>query len=138
MTIRIAARGLALSTLASAAQGADMPDLVGVWKGALTSGALYFPPKYEQPTYYNAMDSQIIITMTINGQDGPSFQGEMGNHDQKEIVVGVVRADGKTLLMTDNDGYKTATMLTSTSMEYCVQVASDPHRVSACGVLEKE
>lgn len=138
MIIRTAAFLLALSTLMGSAYSADAPDLVGVWKGPLSHGALYFPPKYEKPAYYDSIDPRIMITMTVTGQDERSFQGLMGNHDEQEYVVGVIRADNETLVMTDNDGYKTATMLTSTSMEYCVQVAQDEHRVAACGILEKQ
>ncbi|MCY6383373.1 hypothetical protein [Hoeflea prorocentri] len=127
------------STLLGAAhaQAQYKPELVGLWKGNLEHGARVLPSD-PTPTYYNAIDPPPEITMTIIGQDDRSFHGLMGNQEERNYVVGVVRADGKSLLMSDDGGYKSATMLTPTRMEYCVQVASGDHMVAACGILEKQ
>lgn len=113
------------------------PELVGVWSGVLEQGARVIPTD-PTPTYLNALDPQQTITMTIIGQDDRSFHGTLGNTEERDYVVGVVRADGKSLLMSDNSGVKTATMLTPKTMEYCVQVAQGDYIVAACGVLEKQ
>lgn len=131
------AASLALAVAIGPASAQYRPELVGVWKGTLSNGARVLPDD-PTPTYYNALDPQLEITMTIIGQDDRSFHGVMGNHEEREYVVGVVRKDGKTLLMADDDGYKSATILTPSTMEYCVQVASGDHMVAACGVLEKQ
>lgn len=128
---------LTLAVAIGPASAQYRPKLVGVWKGTLSNGARVLPDD-PTPTYYNALDPQLEITMTIIGQDDRSFHGVMGNHEEREYVVGVVREDGKTLLMADDDGYKSATILTPSTMEYCVQVASGDHMVAACGVLEKQ
>ncbi|WP_136658156.1 hypothetical protein [Nitratireductor sp. XY-223] len=131
------AAALALAVFVAPAAAQYRPELVGVWKGKLDNGARVLPDD-PSPTYYNALNPLLEITMTIVGQDDRSFHGVMGNHEEREYVVGVVRADGKSLLMADDDGYKSATMLTPSTMEYCVQVASGDHMVAACGVLEKQ
>ncbi|MDA4845539.1 hypothetical protein [Hoeflea poritis] len=131
------AAALVLTGAMATASAQYRPELVGVWKGTLSNGARVLPDD-PTPTYYNALDPQLEITMTIIGQDDRSFHGVMGNHEEREYVVGVVREDGKTLLMADDDGYKSATILTPSTMEYCVQVASGDHMVAACGVLEKQ
>ena len=113
------------------------PELVGVWSGALEHGARVVPTD-PTPTYLGALDPKHTITMTIIGQDDRSFHGTLGNTEERDYVVGVVRADGKSLLMADNAGVKTATMLTPKTMEYCVQVAQGDHIVAACGMLEKQ
>lgn len=122
---------------AAQAQAHYKPELVGVWKGQLEHGARVIPSD-PSPTYYSAINPPREITMTIIGQDDRSFHGLMGNQEERNYVVGVVRADGKSLLMSDDSGYKGATILTPTTMEYCVQVASGDHMVAACGVLEKQ
>ncbi|MCP4315789.1 MAG: hypothetical protein GY789_07155 [Hyphomicrobiales bacterium] len=129
-----------LAVLSASVNGAHAqykPELIGVWSGALEHGARVVPTD-PTPTYYSALDPKQTVTMTIIGQDDRSFHGIMGNNDEREYIVGVVRADGKTLLMSDDDGYLSATMLTPTTMEYCVQVAQGDHMVAACGVLEKQ
>ncbi|WP_419908155.1 hypothetical protein [Hoeflea sp.] len=136
-SILFMAAALVLAGAMEPANAQYRPELVGVWKGTLDNGARVLPDD-PTPTYYNALDPLLEITMTIIGQDDRSFHGLMGNHEEREYVVGVVREDGKTLLMTDDDGYKSATILTPSTMEYCVQVASGDHMVAACGVLEKQ
>ncbi|MEX3011718.1 hypothetical protein [Hoeflea sp. TYP-13] len=128
---------LALPVSANLAYAQYKPELVGVWSGTIEHGARIIPTD-PTPTYYSSLDPRLEITMTIVGQDDRSFHGLMGNHEEREFFVGVVRADGKTLLMADDDGYKSGTILTPTTMEYCVQVASGDHMVAACGVLEKQ
>ncbi|MEM6464470.1 MAG: hypothetical protein AAF724_21420 [Pseudomonadota bacterium] len=113
------------------------PELVGEWKGVLEHGARVVPTD-QTPTYLSALDPKQPVNMTIIGQDDRSFHGTLGNAEERDYVVGVIAADGKTLHMADNGGLKTATMPTPTTMEYCVQVASGDHFVAACGVLEKQ
>lgn len=126
-----------LSGAVSEASAQYKPELVGVWSGVLEHGARIVPTD-PTPTYYGALDPKQAITIMIIGQDDRSFHGTMGNNDERDYVVGVVRADGKTLLMSDDNGFVSATMLTPMTMEYCVQVAQGDHMVAACGVLEKQ
>lgn len=120
-----------------AAHAQYKPELVGVWKGYLEQGARIVPSD-PAPTYYNAIKPPLEITMTIIGQDDRSFHGLLGNNEERDYVVGVVRADGKSLLMTDDNAHVSATILTPTTMEYCAQVVSGDYMVAACGILEKQ
>lgn len=128
---------VALSATVSGALAQYKPELIGVWSGVLEHGARVVPTD-PTPTYFGALDPKQAVTMTIIGQDDRSFHGTMGNNEEREYVVGAVRADGKTLLMSDDDGLVSATMLTPATMEYCVQVAQGDYMVAACGVLEKQ
>ena len=134
-TVLASCAALAVSTIGAHAQ--YKPELVGEWTGTLNHGARVVPTD-PTPTYLSELNPQQTITMTIIGQDDRSFHGTMGNSEERDYVVGVVRADGKSLLMADNTGYKSATMLTPNTMEYCIQVAQGDHIVAACGVLERQ
>jgi hypothetical protein len=131
------AAGAALAAAAGPAPAQYRPELVGVWSGVLNHGARVLPTD-PTPTYLGELDPPESVTMTIVGQDDRSFHGTMGNAEERDYVVGVVRADGKSLFLADSGGYQTATILTPTTMEYCVQVAQGDYYIAACGVLEKQ
>ncbi len=133
----IVAGCMMLPMLAVSASAQYRPELVGVWSGVLEHGARVVPMD-PSPTYVGELNPQETVTMTIIGQDDRSFHGTLGNSEERDYVVGVIKADGKSLLLADNGGYQSATMLTPTTMEYCLQVAQGDYFIAACGVLEKQ
>ena len=128
---------LVLPGLAGSASAQYRPELVGVWVGVLEHGARVVPTD-PTPTYVGELRPPETVTMTIIGQDDRSFHGTLGNQEERDYVVGVIKDDGKSLLLADRGGYQSATMLTPTTMEYCLQVAQGDYFVAACGVLEKQ
>ncbi|MEM9104095.1 MAG: hypothetical protein AAGC96_00460 [Pseudomonadota bacterium] len=128
---------LTVPVLALSASAQYRPELIGVWSGALEHGARVVPTD-QTPTYVGELKPQEVVTMTIIGQDDRSFHGTLGNTEERDYIVGVIKADGKSLLLADNGGYQSATMLTPTTMEYCMQVAQGDYFIAACGVLEKQ
>ena len=128
---------LALPVLTGSASAQYRPELIGLWVGVLDHGARVVPTD-PIPTYVGELKPQDTITLTIIGQDDRSFHGTLGNQEERDYVVGVIKADGKSLLLADRGGYQSATMLTPTTMEYCLQVAQGDYFIAACGVLEKQ
>ena len=126
-----------LMAVSGPTQAQYRPELIGVWSGVLNHGARVVPTD-PTPTYVGELNPQEIITMTIIGQDDRSFHGTLGNSEERNYVVGVIKADGTSLLLADKGGYQSATILTPTTMEYCLQVAQGDYFVAACGVLEKQ
>lgn len=128
---------LTLPVLAVSASAQYRPELIGVWKGVLEHGARVVPTD-QTPTYVGELKPQEGVILTIIGQDDRSFHGTLGNTEERDYIVGVIKADGKSLLLADNGGHQSATMLTPTTMEYCLQVAQGDYFIAACGVLEKQ
>lgn len=128
---------LMLPVLAGPVSAQYKPELIGEWSGVLEHGARVVPTD-QTPTYVGELNPEEIVAMTIIGQDDRSFHGTLGNAEERDYIVGVIKADGKSLLLADNGGYHTATMLTPTTMEYCTQVAQGDYFIAACGVLEKQ
>ncbi|MEM7443969.1 MAG: hypothetical protein AAF414_11640 [Pseudomonadota bacterium] len=98
----------ALAVPATAQQGeADIPDLRGVWISMATE--CHHP---------EAMTEEVVVEFNITEQDGPFLRGvkswahegetfmDAGGElvgEASEIVVGVIRGDGVTILFTEHD-----------------------------------
>ncbi|WP_159709841.1 hypothetical protein [Geminicoccus flavidas] len=57
--------------------------------------------------------------MAITEQHGRVFRGEVKYESGEEEFVGVIQADGKTILISNNDGHATGYLSSPTEMEVC-------------------
>jgi hypothetical protein len=168
MTFRFvaAAFGLAAVVLAVAAPGATQeatamgessgegergngapPDLEGTWFGTFSLIAQglnehFDPPQFDEPTLLER-----DFTLVIDRQDGNRFSGHMGVADgeRRDPVLGIIRADGKSGFMVDDDGafnftinpHRRGRPRTAEQMEICrFEVDSDSRSLS-CGEVTR-
>jgi hypothetical protein len=110
---------------ATAAHAADAPELTGTWAG---SGASVSEDEGWQPTR--------STTIQITEQRGSVFKGHVTYEGGEEDFLGVVKADGKTLMMTDDDGDVTATLSSPNEMELCY-IAGDDDAIAYCTILKR-
>ena len=78
---------------------------------------------------------QLIVGSEVRLEDGPRLvllATNRAGYGQLCRLITQGRRDA------DKGGYQSATMLTPTTMEYCLQVAQGDYFVAACGVLEKQ
>ncbi|WP_295402247.1 hypothetical protein [uncultured Thiocystis sp.] len=81
-------------------------------------------------------ESELILTLTVEKQENRSFHAQWCSQYKCEDVVGVIRRDG-TLLMADEDGTYTGTLLGDT-LELCYTQASPAFRLAACRDMVKQ
>lgn len=129
---------LALMLFCSVASAQNsVPSLVGTWNGTITggyrAGALEHSSAEPQPK--NAVG--VMRTMTITKQEGSGFIGTWGSKNNKEALIGVIRADTKTVLMVDDDTNFTGTLLSADNMEMCVQ-EHGAARIAVCVLFKRE
>ncbi len=97
----VPALALILCLGAALAFAGDTPNLVGEWKGAgkaVIYGKLGHTEPRSEPTF-NSME----FTLRITKQDGERFFGERSSAKHKEIVLGLVEANGDVYIV-DDDG----------------------------------
>ena len=84
-----------------------------------------------------AANADLSFTLTVEQQDNRSFHARWCSQHKCEDVVGVIRGDGKTLLMSDENGVYTGTLMDN-KLELCYTEASPTFRVAACREMAKE
>jgi hypothetical protein len=72
----------------------------------------------------------------ITEQRGPVFKGHVQYEGGEEDFLGVVRADGKSILISNNDGNVTATLISPNEMEVCFVEGGDD-ATATCIVLKR-
>jgi hypothetical protein len=123
------------------------PDLVGhlvrhVQRDRAGLNEHFNPPQFDEPTLV-----ETDFTLVIDRQDGNRFSGNMGVADgeRRDPVLGIIRADGKTGFMVDDDGafnftinpHRRGRPRTAEQMEVCrFEVDSDSRSLS-CGKVSR-
>ena len=109
----------------AAAQAAEVPELTGTWNGA--------GPAVSNEAGWQAVRSAI---MTICEQRGLVFRGQVQYEGGEDEFVGIVKADGKTVLISDDDGLVTATLTSPGEMELCY-IAGGDEATAACLIMKR-
>lgn len=123
--------------VASADDG--IPPIEGVWKGVETGGVRFGTVTHgdalEAPTF---VDSQRVWTLVVEKQQGQGIIGTWSGSAKVEKMLGVIRADNKTILFSDEDNVLSAILISDTKMEMCAQKAEKVVIVATCMILEKQ
>jgi len=108
----------------AAARAAEMPDLKGAWFG-----------KSEQINAKTEIKDRDIV-VNILDQKGNRFWGTTTHGGETEKMIGVIRANGKSLYWVDVDdtGLVEGHMLAPDRIETCY-LESGEHAIAACSVL---
>lgn len=132
---------IALVSIEAASAQTQIPQLKGVWKGRFTGGFLVGDISHSQdltePQSVVGRDKQWIVT--IDKQDGSGLAGKRTaeGSEKTEVLLGVIRQDGKSILLSDEDTLFEATLLSPTTMEVCAQETGDAI-IATCELLEKQ
>lgn len=116
-------------------------DLTGTWTGSDPAGrgASAGPSDHELRSgdaFLNA-ETDEVWTLTIEGMEGSGFHAEWCSATTCEDAVGVVRADGESVLMADEDGVFIGTVQ-GDQMELCYLEPGETFRIADCHMMEKQ
>ncbi|MGD9508080.1 MAG: hypothetical protein AB7I59_02855 [Geminicoccaceae bacterium] len=116
---------IAIAGCAEAALAADAPSLMGSWTGTGPSvGA------------GEGWETGRSFTMTVTEQRGPVFKAMSEWPGGQEEMLGVIRADGRTILLNNSDGVSMATLLGPDQMEACYVEGGDD-ALATCMILNR-
>jgi hypothetical protein len=128
----------AMFAVVPAAAQTAIPDVRGIWKGDSESIVLDAGNPHHGPTQSNEPQLRsAAFTLTIDKQDGRRFSGTFSSARGSERVIAVIARSG-TILMADDDGYTSGTMLAPNRMELCHLHVSPTGRIASCLELTKQ
>jgi len=120
-------------------------NLIGIWSGQGTGGVVFGKLGHQEAAPEPRFkDRSVTWTLTIDRQDGQGLIGTWKSPNATERLIGVVRADGKTIHLVDEDTYIDAILLSDGEMEVCLREAGggrqtgDGSMVATCYVLRRE
>ncbi|WP_191059658.1 hypothetical protein [Geminicoccus harenae] len=116
---------VAVLSSGAAAYAQEVPELSGTWSGT--------GPAVSATEGWEASRS---ASMAITEQRGRVFRGEVKYEGGEEDFVGVIQADGKTILMSNDDGNVTAYLSSPSEMEVCYIEGGD-EAMAACTAMTR-
>jgi hypothetical protein len=112
------------------------PDLKGDWIGnwdGIVRGKVEHPPETSGP---EPVFRELSWTVAIDRQEGNRFTGSYGRtqgDERRDPILGVIRADRKTIHMVDDDGTFSAILTGPDTMEVCRTEVTAVSGNVACG-----
>ena len=123
---------------AAAAAQTSMPDLKGTWKGDSESVVWGGGnPHHSKATPPEAQFRTVPFTLVVDKQEGRRFSGTWSSSRGNEKVVAVVSRNGQ-ILMADDDGYTSGSILAPNRIELCYLRMGKDARVASCTELTKQ
>lgn len=115
------------------------PDLTGVWSGEAPA-VVRGNPLHHQLTEPSdeVRISNLVITVTVEGQEGRNFWGTVASPHATESLVGAIAADRMSLHFVSTVGYTRAVLLEPDMMEVCYLQASAEMQVAVCRTMTRE
>lgn len=112
------------------------PDLTGTWTGTTEAVVRGDPLHHEggQEPYL----SDTVFTMTIDGQEGRRFWGNVVSEEGGEPMVGVIANDRSTIYAADLDGYSFITLVDENTIDLCYVLSALHVQVAACNTFTRE
>ena len=133
---RIAALGVLCA--APAAAQTTVPDLRGTWKGDSESVVWGSGnPHHAAKPPAQAQFRTVPFTLQIDQQEGRRFSGTFSSSRSKERVVAVISRNGQ-ILLADDDGYTTGSVLAPDRIELCYLKMGQNARIASCTELTKQ
>jgi hypothetical protein len=134
----IAASSVALSPAVTAQQ--SYPDLKGTWIGPGQSITLGKTDQWPNSEETGPVFREGSWTVIIDRQEGNRFTGTQGitGGPRRDQLLGVIRADQKTILMIDDDGNYYTLLTGPDMMEMCrTEITFNSHLVG-CRQLARQ
>lgn len=125
-------------SLPAAAQ--EWPDLLGTWKGTSRSvvsgvGGHFTGDHGNTPRF-----AEVELTIEWTEQNAGRYVGTVTSGSHTEGKLGVMSADGTTLLTVDHDGQSVGRIIDGNSFELCYAQTShsDEQMVVSCVTFERQ
>lgn len=138
-TLTLAATFSAVLAGHAALANSHMPQLKGKWvsveRGGYQFGTLTHGAPAKEPQSVRADKREWFLE--IEEQDGIGVKGTWGGSPKREMILGAIRADGKSIVFADEDSYATGLLLSGTEMEYCVQETGKAI-IAKCYLLKRQ
>ena len=131
---------LAASSPAAVAQDQTYPDLKGTWVGpgqSVTQGKREHWPNTGETGPIFREGSWMFV---IDRQEGNRFTGSLGRTEgtRRDPILGVIRADRRTIHMVDDDGTFLTILTGPNTMEMCRTEATAASRLVGCRQLTRQ
>jgi hypothetical protein len=112
-------------TFGAAANAADVPELAGTWNGV-------------GPSVSNeeGWETERSASITIDEQRGRVFRGKVHYEGGEEEFVGIIQADGKSILISNDDGRDDVTLTGPDEMELCYVQGGDD-AIATCMLMKR-
>ena len=116
------------------------PDLKGTWVGhtySLTQGKT---EHYAQSGEAEAVFQDASWTLTVDRQEGNRFTGTRGRTEgtRRDPVLGVIRADRKTIHMVDDDGTFLGILTGPDALEVCRTEVTAVSQIVSCAEFNRQ
>ena len=124
--------GVLAASGSAVAQQQPYPDLKGTWTGPGVTLAVG-KTEHRQPEDTGLRFREDSWTLVIDRQEGNRFTGTRGRTEgtRRDPILGVIRADRKTIHMVDDDGTFLAILTAPDTVEVCrTEVDADSQGVS--------
>lgn len=116
-----------------------VPQLKGKWvsaeQGGYRFGAVTYGSALKEAQSVN--DNKRTWILDIETQDGTGLKGTWGSETKREIILGAIRADKKTVIFADEDSYSTGVLLSETEMDLCTQETGEAI-IAQCYIMKKQ
>lgn len=116
-----------------------VPDLIGDWSGTgwgVVSGNL---PHHRKPAPEPRFkEGKMIFTVKITQQQGRGLIGTWNSPNFSERLIGVIRADNKTVHFVDEDSHFSGIIRSDNEIEVCLQESQEDSMVATCYVLQRQ
>ena len=135
----VAAGFLAASSPAAVAQQQPYPDLEGTWTGPGQSVTQSKTDHWPDAGAAEPALREGSWTLVIDRQEGNRLMGWHGLADgtRRDPVLGVIRADGKTIHMVDDDGSFLTLLTGPDTLEMCRTEVTADSRLVGCRQLTR-
>ena len=109
---------LALAQDAAQGEAREIPFLVGTWNSVENQAVTRGPGGPHNPLPDNGVTySGPAMTLEITSQQGRVFEGKLTSANYEEDFVGGLAFDDTTLWFAEEEGMRTATLVSPTEME---------------------
>ncbi|WP_157505389.1 hypothetical protein [Geminicoccus roseus] len=112
-------------TASAGASAAEVPELTGTWSGsgpAVSEG--------------EGWETERSTNMSIDEQHGRVFRGVVKYEGGEEDFVGIIQADGKGILISNEDGHVTGMLTAADEMEVCYVEGGDD-AIATCSTMKR-
>jgi hypothetical protein len=117
----------------------DVPDLRGTWTGHLV-GMKHGKgdPKSHRVDKGLRKLTAVDMTLKIDFQEGRVFSGTHSSAKNKETVIGVIRSDNKSVVMTDDDSFFFGKLLAPDKLELVWSEVEYPEHGAGIAIYSKK
>ena len=137
----VLASAISIIGIGVASADTQIPQIKGIWKGRFTGGFLVGDITHSQDLTVpqSVAGGEKRWTVVIDKQDGSGVAGTRTSEgsEKTEVLLGVIRQDGKSILLSDEDTLFEATLISPTTMEVCAQ-ETGAAIIATCELLEKQ